>query len=206
MLREQPRHLGRPCRKAVRNTDARNKLATENARLVGWSVARFFRRLDPSVANSYPRVDAQGDAWTGFLRACELWEPCRSKLSAYAWLWMRQAMQNGLRAALNLIHNPSRVPETRVLCVLMDDWSDCDVPAEEDVLVLVCRIEVMEALDEALGRIDRKQARVIRMRLEGSTWTEVARKLKTSIPGARAVEQAGLRTLREELKEVEDLT
>ncbi len=207
MLREQPKSKGRPRRKPVRGVSARNRLAEDNVKLVSWAVTRFFRKLDKGVERSYPRDDARDDAWVGFLRACELWEQDRGSLSAYAWWWMRQEMQCGLQVALNLIHNPLKRPEARVPCGVKDNWTEDEEPQDggEDVVVVICRMDVLAALEEALDHIERRQALAIRMRLAGSTWTEVARKLHMSIPSARNVEQEGQCSLRKELAHIEEL-
>lgn len=207
MLREPPKVKGRPRRPPVRGEAARNRLAEDNVKLVGWAVARFFRRLDKTAERSYSREDAHGDAWMGILRACELWEQARGALSSYAWWWMKQEMQRGLSTALNLIHSPPQRPEARVSCLLRGEWMDEETPPDrgEAVPTAVLRKIHLKALEEALKQIDRAQALTIRMRLAGSTWTEVASKLKVSVFHAHNLEREGQDALRQELaREVEE--
>lgn len=207
------RRKGYTSRPSLRSDAERDALTLDNTGLVHGHLRR--RRLA-----GHPAIEDLVQAGlVGLMRACELWEPEKGKLSTFADKWIRQKVDHEMERTC-IVHMPHNLSREEKLAVreqfkarrlpgskyegghdyLADPRSlGDDDQGEEDRLV--------EAVRDALRCLPERSRLILEMRLEGATLAEVSAAIGVSKQRVQQLEsgaEAKLRRLRPDLADLLD--
>lgn len=183
-----------------RSIEERNELAEKNVALAHKFVASIYKNL-PYLSLYRTFEEALSDAYMGLLRACEMFDPDKGKISTYAYVWMRQSLQRS-REEQELLYYPEGKRSSdrkRIICNLDENCqfivdgvdSHQEKEAEE--------IELRKAVQQALRKIPKRQAMIIQLRLEGFRLQEIGEQLSLTRERIRQIEKQARESLRKHL-------
>ena len=165
---------------SLRSEEERNKLALDNAKLVGHVVHALWHV--PAVRNM-SRDDALQAGWLGLLRACELFDPSKGfRPSTYLTMSIRRKI---LGEALR-----DKKYYTRIL---YDDQFLAERQAAGD------HYADSESLREACDRLPEQYRRAVEDRMRGITFKEAAARDGVSPEASRQRFQSAMRVLKSSL-------
>jgi RNA polymerase sigma factor (sigma-70 family) len=188
-------------KKAIRSVEERNALVVANLRLTTWAVNRWWIHLSGEAKRMYPHDDASADAHAGLIRAAELWDEKKGKLSTFAWQWMRNYMNTGLHRAA-LIRTPDRWRRYDVTSFEFDDNPELFMPAvclESIVDVDDERRWLCRQVQEAIDGLDPRWASIVRMRMSGLTLMRIGAHFRVNKERIRQILAKSYQKLHESL-------